>query len=181
MRSPRRTRGRARSRSGCPSPPGVAQPKPEPKPEPKPASLAPPAPVTQPVEPAPAKAEKETEQPPVTAATHLSEARSADIMDSAKFIYQLGDGTMAIERVGLALAAGHVHPDYVPKLQKLEADIKSLLSLFDEAVNTNDPKQAALKRAAFLDAEQAVMGANTSAYATRLELAAKYEIENDSQ
>lgn len=107
----------------------------------------------------------------------LSAERSQAILDSARYIYQLGDGPMALERIGLALSAGHVHPDYVSKLNALDGDIRRLLGLFDQAVTTTDPNQAALKRAAFLDAEQRVIGNETSAYAARLEMAANMEIQ----
>lgn len=122
-------------------------------------------------------AEAKTDQPAVDNPRRLSAERSQGILDSARVIYLLGDGPLALERLGLALSAGHVHQDYVERFKKLEADIGNLLSLYNLATAADSPKAKSMSRAAFLDAEQAVFSDQTSAYATRLEMSAAAELQ----
>lgn len=99
----------------------------------------------------------------------LSAERSNNILSAAKYIYLLGDGPLALERLGMALNAGHVHDDFVEPFRKLDAEIRRLLVLFEQAKSTENPKLAGQSRAAFMDTEEKTFPGELSAYAAHLE------------
>lgn len=99
---------------------------------------------------------------------YLTEQRSLSILTEARYLYLSGEGTLALERIGLAISAGHIHPDHIGSFVTMELDIKDLLALFKATQSAQDEETMEAARSSFLAREEAVFPGADSDYRKKL-------------